>query len=842
MFESLAQGAVVPGGQQWVATNALVHRWTFKQPSESLALGLGESLSPWTARSGAKFVLDGGSPPEAPHLLVTALAGPSNLVMEARLPAIAANRFNRLTFKVRVDAPAQSQTSLSLVWQGGVGSMDIPPPTWFTVGSGNWTHLHWEFPPLTLGEGAFLRLEAPTSMNPALKGTEMALRLGGFVLERVPPDHSRGWAVVDGRMAFSHVGYAPQRPKSAVASSIQGDGFRIIEVVARDEAALAPRFANDTPQSTQRERSELRLPISQVESPLGRFQVLDFLALTDLGEFSIRTDRAQSRPFPIQPHPWIALVGPLEAFYKARRARDGEVAGGWHEDPWFSRSPIPTAESVMAHSILATQLHGSLPSTAASLREEAIWGMRWLLGARDPENDHPLHTAPLIPHGEGMWESRRSDATQDCFAAATAGATMARLLKDNPGLPSGLLERAKKDFQAALAATPPGAARSAAGWGMRAALALFHATGEQAYLNHASEFAAVLVDAPDSPVRVQTPTALSEEGDRACEGLVGLIEAMPRHAKSPEWHAAVVEYSEALLAAARQTTPFGVAIGGSGSTPRAANPILLSRARAAAAAARIRHSPELSGLAERHLQWMVGRNPFNMSFVAGVGYDHPPQFSPVLGNVFGAVMEGPTLDPAGSVWLQAATNPKQHGARLSSGAALALLVAELSADTPVKVVVEPGSRTPVLLTEVASGLRFEIQPAPATGTILTRLPHGTYKADFGPREQGIHLFGPRQRELNLAHFIHFDPKAEILSDGRARVRLRMNGEGDHQVRIRPHNFEPTQREFPVSFTSGFQQQVTIEGVIPDPRKTAFLIVIPNRDLEQRMEIILPKRP
>jgi len=834
-----ARGADAP---PWIATNTLAHRWAFKQPLDSHPLREAFQLASWNPSPGLTVELAASTPEGREAIRLRADVNPSDLVAEFRISNPPAWECNRLSFKVFVELPTSQPLTFSLNWAGVEdGGVETPGPSaaWFTVAPGTWTQLFWEFPGLPPGKAARISLTTPTAMNHALRESPLVVLLEALALERVLPDHGQGWAVVAGRVAFPHVGFAVQSRKTAIASSLPGDDFKIIQVVPLGEMELAPRFAHDAPHPSHRERSELSLPIRATTSPLGAFQILDLTELTEAGEYSFRSEKFQSRPFPVHRRPWAPLAEPLAAFFSGRRDQGaGPGSGGWFDDAWLSKTPQAASEGVQSLALLAARLRPSDPGLAAALEEEALWGVRWLLSAREPGTRKPQAAPPLIAHMSGA--ARPHSTAADFLAASAAGSAAELLMKANPALPSGLLAAARDDFAAGMAsmgsAAPPAAAA------IRASVGLFLTTGEQEFIDQAAALASWFCESQDSPLLADSPAGLSEEGDRACESLSILVEVLPRHSQAIKWYGAVVGYSEVLLSAARATAPFEVALGGgarAGAGPRAANPILLSRGRAAAAAARLRRSPSLAELAERHLQWLVGRNPFNQSFVAGVGYDCPSQFSPMRGELFGAVLGGPSIDARGAIRLQAATIPLEDGAELVSAASLAFLLAEVLPDTLLKVVVEPGSRTPVLLTETKSQLRFEIQPAAATGSVSSSLPQGSYLAAFGPREQAIDLVGPRPREINMARFLRLEPRVETLRDGRIRIRFRMEGEGEHLLRFRPGNFEPTNGELAVSFKSGFQQQATIEGVILDKSKPAFLLVVPNRDADQRLEVLLP---
>jgi hypothetical protein len=66
-------------------------------------------------------------------------------------------------------------------------------------------------------------------------------------------------------------------------------------------------------------------------------------------------------------------------------------------------------------------------------------------------------------------------------------------------------------------------------------------------------------------------------------------------------------------------------------------------------AARILGNHGLAALAQRQLDWVLGANPFGVSFMVGIGHAHPPEyiftgFQPRTPRILGAVMCGITGD------------------------------------------------------------------------------------------------------------------------------------------------------------------------------------------------------
>ena len=73
---------------------------------------------------------------------------------------------------------------------------------------------------------------------------------------------------------------------------------------------------------------------------------------------------------------------------------------------------------------------------------------------------------------------------------------------------------------------------------------------------------------------------------------------------------------------------------------RGNNGTMLAENKAIAAAAHLRGNLELANLAEKNLEWVVGRNPFVQSLMWGEGYDYAPQYTAMSGDIVGALPVG----------------------------------------------------------------------------------------------------------------------------------------------------------------------------------------------------------
>ncbi|HEX8211823.1 MAG TPA: glycoside hydrolase family 9 protein [Longimicrobium sp.] len=241
-----------------------------------------------------------------------------------------------------------------------------------------------------------------------------------------------------------------------------------------------------------------------------------------------------------------------------------------------------------------------------------------------------------------------------------------------------------------------------AGIGVTASLELFRATGHRKYADKAVELARVIVDSQQKrPVGGTFPLAgffytgpdrdtlfhqFHRGNDQApVVALAQLTEALPDHPDWMKWYSTVALHAEYQKRTASTTAPYGVLPayvyrlgdeakevpdsgalhGGTREAYRAqvstgmpmgdgwflrAFPvwyarrgnygILLSQAKALSAASRLRGDSAGMDLAQRQLQWVVGRNPFVQSTMYGEGYDWAQQYSVSSGDFVGSLPVG----------------------------------------------------------------------------------------------------------------------------------------------------------------------------------------------------------
>ena len=240
-----------------------------------------------------------------------------------------------------------------------------------------------------------------------------------------------------------------------------------------------------------------------------------------------------------------------------------------------------------------------------------------------------------------------------------------------------------------------------AGIGITASLELYDATHEPMYADKAVELAKIIVASQQrsyvgtrfplsgffytSPARDTIFHQFHRANDQApVVALAKLVEMLPHHPDWMTWYATVARYAEFKKASARSTAPWevlpayvyrdseylsvpeqggryqatreafraqvlsGLAMGDGWYlrafpvwfARRGNYGVLLSQAKALAAAARLRDDSAGLDLAWKQAEWVVGRNPFTQSTMYGEGYNWAQQYSVSTGDITGSLPVG----------------------------------------------------------------------------------------------------------------------------------------------------------------------------------------------------------
>ena len=298
--------------------------------------------------------------------------------------------YNRLVFRVYPDLPGFRVVSLCIyLYTDDTDDVRMPNDVtreglhFVCLKNQEWNTVDWEFPELVR------RRVKGISFQYRLQGAEpgaadvISLDFTDVRLQRVAADHARGWVPEKGEITFSHSGYLPKAEKTAVASGLACDRFKVIRSADGSSAFSAK--------------------IRTVVDHTGTYQVLDFSDLKKEGRFFLKAGDVITRPFTISDTVWKnSVLKTLDFFYSQRcgypvpgihdichqdlmcehNGLRKVMNGGWHDAGDVSQGLNNTSEAVYAMLCLAEHTKNEDPDLYELALDEARWGAEWVLKTR----------------------------------------------------------------------------------------------------------------------------------------------------------------------------------------------------------------------------------------------------------------------------------------------------------------------------------------------------------------------------------------------------------------------------------------------------------------------------
>lgn len=613
--------------------------------------------------------------------------------------------YNRLSFWVYPTLPGFRVISMSVVLHND-GAVKVPDGylregiNYFLLKPDEWNQIVWEIDHLSRDQVTGVEFIYRLQGSDVGATTHVRYDISGIELQRVDADYVEGWLVAPGRIAYSHSGYMCETVKRAFSSSLLATSFRIIDSVSQ---AVVLEKATES-----------------VQSPIGTFQLMDFTELQAEGRYYIQAGNLNTESFAISNKVWESSIWKtINLFYCLRcgievpdihgvchrdfraehKGQQIVINGGWHDAGDLSQGLVNTAEAVNAMLKLALSLENSDQLLANRLKEEARWGLDWVLktrfadGYRAVWNTMDLWTDGII----GTIDDEIAPAMKDPFSNFTAASAEAiaasNFVLDDPLLSAYCLKIAEADWQFGLDDLTSYSSTERhieiAATGIIAATQLYELTGAEHYSLHAVELSEFVLGCqqvvnPDWDVPIRGFFYTTPEQERilhyyhrgheqaAIVALRSLMDMLPLHPLWSSWYMAIVLYSEYMEHIASYTQPYGMIPAGiydlhesderayreqvlSGIRlddryylrlfpvwydMRGNSGTTLSQAKGVSVAAQLRKKASLRYLAEQQLYWTVGSNPFGQSLMYGEGYDYTPQYTAVSGDIVGSLPVG----------------------------------------------------------------------------------------------------------------------------------------------------------------------------------------------------------
>jgi hypothetical protein len=833
--------------------------------------------------------------------------------------------WNRISFWVYPDMPGFRNISMIVTFHND-GAEKVPDVygkmgiNYVILQDHQWNHVVWEI--ANLGRDKVTGVDFSYRMQGIEPGgPEFAtFDIDKVELQKVQADHFEGWDVAPGLISFSHSGYQPGAPKTAIASGLQAKTFELIDV----KTGIPVLSKN----------------VSVVKSEIGSFQVMDFSEVQDPGVYIVRAGDRTTRPFPIGGDVWksslwkainffyvercgFAIPGVHDVCHRDWALKHGDkqltVNGGWHDAGDLSQSLGNTAEAAYAMYSLAERMQqrNEDPALLARLTEEANWGLDWLLkvtfhdGFRPNFSQLDRWTDGIAGTTDDVTAQASNNPTSNLAAAATEAIAFRVLRKSDPVRAGYALKQAQEDWGFAVAAmdnpTPGrggarrGVGTELAGHAIIATLELWRDTGDRKYSDKAIALSKVITDSQQKaflPGFTKPLTGFFYTGTDKTEilryqhpsheaaplvALTQLCDLFPQNEDWIKWYSAVTLYSEYFQKRMAQfTEPYGMLAnsvfrddeylqipesGGQRGANRESfrkqvlngikvgdhyfvrlfpvwfefrgnNGTMLAENKAISAAAHLRGSLSLASLAERNLEWVVGRNPFVESLMWGEGYDYAPQYTSMSGDIVGSLPVGiqSHRDADAPYWpTENCHNWKEVW--VHPVGRWIWILNDLAGSPVVEGNAGPGTTQPVSLRNSSTGKVSSIMHD-AAGRFRASVPEGEYEISSGSQQRSMALLpgGSYFVDMTPGRNLGMELAQQTDTNGVITIHATLSGSGTHSLALRADNLVPDKPEQTVTLQIGVPQTVTwrTRMVARDAPWTA--VMIPDNDLAQREEL------
>ena len=498
--------------------------------------------------------------------------------------------WNRFSCWVYVDAPGYYLVFLGFtLFNEGVKPMPTPGrfegQHFVTVRPGEWTRILWEIPDLyrdkVTGFGASMMMNGET----AGASDRMHLYVEDMRIEKVEPEHSRGFDLRKGTMAYSHSGYPAGGRKQAL---VPDDGRR--------------RFRLEEAETGKTVFSGRGKPVAY------GLALLDFSEFKTPGRYVLTCGDVSSQPFAIGPQAYEGNLWHAVNFYFSERCgfdqpgihqechqdvflhhpdgRSMSIAGGWHDAADLTQGTGNTAESGIALLEAAEAVRERDAALYARLLEEARWGLNWVLRTRFGDG---YRVGGLII---GIWtqnirgdkddmDGMASDRASDNFRSAEYAAMAVPHFEGlDPVFARWCRNAAVEDFDFAMrridAQLTAQNATELSAMAVVAAMRLYRLTGEDRYLAVAADRAKTVIAAQQAERRTEWTRPLhgffyegpgkerilayyhQSQEHRPVQGLAMLLAAAPAHPDAPAWRAALQRAGDWYRETADVMAPYGI--------------------------------------------------------------------------------------------------------------------------------------------------------------------------------------------------------------------------------------------------------------------------------------------
>ena len=263
---------------------------------------------------------------------------------------------------------------------------------------------------------------------------------------------------------------------------------------------------------------------------------------------------------------------------------------------------------------------------------------------------------------------------------------------------------------------------------------------------------------------------------------------------------------------------------------RGNNAVVLSIGHANALLGKIKNDYDHAELAQRQLEWIVGKNPFAQSVVYGEGYDYCQQYAVLPGEMVGEMSVGIENfeNNDAPYWPQINTCVYKEVWTF-----VVMTWGWLLADTygPAKVQARLyPDRGDITFENRSTGAVYSFTPCRESGLLNADLPAGEYTISYDGLTKRMALVAAKFYRLDAPLA---DYSVESSRDGgKVTVTVHTSGRGTANFAVKCENLDLGCTTKSVTLGESF----TLTGTLADPKKPFVAVLIPDGKLDEKLEV------
>ena len=519
-------------------------------------------------------------------------------------------------------------------------------------------------------------------------------------LQNVVPDHYEGWNVPEGQISFSHIGYRPGDRKVALAYAGLASEFTLVDEKGKQVySGKVGNISNKGNDFAVLDFSDFdkngRYSICYGEIVSPEFPIGEYVWMNPLFS-ALNFYNCQRCGHEVEGVHGVChqdIMGFHEDDFR-------HINGGWHDAADLSQGFFRTAMAcyAMMQNLELIRQDPSLSVLAARLEHEAAWGMKWLLetsfkdGYHISWNTQRIYTDNIAGTMDDI-VTKAELVPWECFLGAADMIRATELLESMAERKEELEAMAVSKWESAMKASLGSTVELA--WGATSSAVLYKRFGDEKYKEAALLFGRRLLECQERtfvegiPVTGYFYTGINRLSlihdchvsfnEAPMLAFNELCRTFPDESDWMDWYSAAAIYNEYFMKRGSSiSAPFDIVPNGlfrrsDYGEAHAANygliqyedgtqlndnyairtfpiwhdhfyhggtQVHLSNAWAQAVAASLVNDEEGMGVAQKQLEWVMGRNPFCQSLMYGVGYDYSPLYVYCTRNIVGALGVG----------------------------------------------------------------------------------------------------------------------------------------------------------------------------------------------------------